>query len=332
MRPEPNPPTVSVLIPVYNEQQYLPALFSSLLRQDYPKSAMEILFIDGASEDRTAEMVRAFIRENPNARLLDNSRRIIPAALNIGIREARGEYLMRLDAHAEYADDYISQCMRTILETGADNVGGPTVAKGKNPVQQAVAAAFMSPFALGGGGHHRADYEGYADTVFLGTFRKQTLEALGGYDEHLPRAEDDDLNYRLTRSGGKIYISPKIQSVYYPRSRYTDVWRQYVGFGRAKAAGIRKHRAVASLTHLVPCLFVAFLLLGPLAALLAPVLWYPYAGVLCLYLLLDLWFSLRSGEVHGAGKARLFYVHILIHLAYGCGFWAGIFRHWILGK
>ena len=124
----------------------------------------------------------------------------------------------------------------------------------------------MSPFALGGGGHHRADYEGYADTVFLGTFRKQTLEALGGYDEHLPRAEDDDLNYRLTRSGGKIYISPKIQSVYYPRSRYTDVWRQYVGFGRAKAAGIRKHRAVASLTHLVPCLFVAFLLLGPLAA------------------------------------------------------------------
>ena len=186
-----------------------------------------------------------------------------------------------------------------------------------------IAAAYHSKFALGGGKNHEEGYEGYADTVFLGAFKREDILKLGMYDERLPRSEDDDLNFRIIESGEKIYITPEIKSRYYPRGSYKSLFKQYYEYGLWKVAVIKKHKKPARISHLVPMMFVAFLLL----CLIAPLKFtFP---VLLLYLLLNFYFSFTNPRVSKlSDKLRLMLVHSIIHIAYGVGFWVGIFKFW----
>ena len=323
--------TVSVVIPVLNEEKYIHNLLNSLTEQDYPKDDLEIILVDGASEDNTVALINDFIADKPYFSLLSNPQRTVQHALNIGMRAAKGKYIVRMDAHAEYACDYISMCVNTLNSTDAVNVGGPMIAKGKNDVQKVVAAAYHSPFALGGGKFHIENYEGYADTVFLGAFRKETLEELNYYDPNLPRSEDDDLNFRVAEKGYKVYITPKIKSVYYPRDKYSALFSQYFEYGEWKVAVIKKHKKPARLSHLIPCLFVLFCVFGAIASLFSCYLAIGYAFVLALYMGLNLFASFKSPYLKGAKqKLRLVLVHLILHLSYGLGFIKGIFR--FMGK
>lgn len=320
-------PIVSVVIPIYNEENYISKMLGTLLTQDFPSDKTEIILVDGNSTDNTAQRIREFIADKPQFILLSNPERTVQHALNIGMRAARGKYIVRMDAHAEYAPDYISKCVETLDATDAVNVGGPMIAKGKNPVQRAVAAAYHSPFALGGGKFHIEGYEGYADTVFLGAFRKQTLEELDYYDPRLPRSEDDDLNFRIAEHGYKVYITPKIRSVYYPRDKYTALFSQYFEYGEWKVAVIKKHRRPARISHLIPCLFVLFLVLGAIASALSPILFAMYCAVLLLYAALDIYASVKTKYLSRfSEKLRLMYIHFILHVSYGLGFIKGIFR------
>lgn len=327
---------VSVVIPVLNEEKYIVGLMDSLLKQDYDKSVLEIILVDGNSDDNTVSIINEYIKDHNIFKLLSNPKRTVQHALNIGMRAACGKYIVRMDAHAIYADNYISKCIEYLEKTDAVNVGGPMIAKGNTPVQRAIAAAYHSSFALGGGKFHQADFEGYADTVFLGAFKKETLEKLNYYDPNLSRSEDDDLNFRLNEQGYRIYITPEIKSIYYPRSDYVSLFKQYFEYGEWKVAVIRKHHKPARISHLIPFIFVIFLTLGLILSIISalfiggtvgkliPII---YGTVCSVYLIIDAIVSLSNKNTDNfSDRLRLFWIHIILHLSYGLGFIKGIFR------
>lgn len=320
---------VSVVIPVRNEEKYIAKCVESVLNQDFPKKDMELILVDGASEDRTVAIIEGFAAKYDFIRLCENPRKTVQHALNIGIKNAVGRYVVRMDAHSEYASNYVSECVRHLEKTNAANVGGPMIARGKTRLQKVIAAAYHSPFALGGGKFHDENYEGYADTVYLGAFKRETLLRLGLYDEALPRNEDDDLNLRILKSGGRVYVTPKIKSVYYPRSRYGALFKQYFEYGLWKVAVIKKHGKFARVSHLVPILFFLFVAMFSVLSLFSGLARLIFAAVMLIYLSLSFYFSLKSKYLRRfCDKLRLVWVHFVLHIAYGAGFFCGIFKFW----
>lgn len=321
-------PKVSVVVPLYNEEKNIGNFIESLLNQDYPKDLMEWMFIDGGSNDNTVKILNNYKEQYPKLiKLFFNNKKTVPYAMNIGIQEAAGEYVVRFDAHSIYADDYISKCVYYLETTGADNVGGPMVAEGKTELQKVIAASYHSKFALGGGKFHDRNYEGFADTVYLGAYRRQKLIEIGMYDEKFTRNQDDELNYRLIKSGGKIYITPQIKSIYYPRNNYKQLFSQYFQYGEWKPAVITKHGLPARLSHLIPAAFVSFILFGLFASLILPAVSFFYFFILLLYIIINFIFSIGSKNISGIkNKMRLMLIHFLLHISYGSGFIYGLFK------
>ena len=325
--------TVSVVIPIYNEEKYIENCISSIVLQDYPKEYLEVLLVDGMSTDRTRDIIVSIQEKYDWIILLDNPKRIIPSALNIGIRAAEGEFIVRMDAHSEYAADYISKCIETLERTGADNVGGPQITKGRNLKQRIIASAYSSPFALGGGKHFKKDYEGEIDTVFLGAFRKSYAVEMGLYDETMPRNEDDEFNYRIRKNGGKIYMSPDIHVTYFPRDSFLALAKQYYGYGEGKPKVLRKYGQPSNLKQTIPALFVIFLIVGGIVSFLTgrkkvfPLFGAIYKTVIGLYIICDVIATVMNKESHGPlEKLGLFWSHIVIHVSYGLGYIMGLFK------
>lgn len=329
---------VSVIMPVLNEKFYIKNCLESLLTQDYPKEYLEIILVDGNSTDGTTEILNEYAEKYDFIKVIENPKKTVQFALNLGIKNSTGTYIVRMDAHADYEKDYISKCVEYLIKTGADNVGGPTVAKGKFETQKIIAAAYKSPFALGGSKHYDENFEGYADTVAWGAFKKQTLVDIGMYDERLPRSEDEDLNLRIVKNGGKIYITPEIKSVYYPKNSFEDLFKQYYNYGLWKVAVMKKHKRPTRLAHLAPMLFVAFLALlfilpmisfSPLKIIFSFIplkLLKLSRAILFLYIILDIYFSFSSNLSTASQKLGLMLAHFIIHVSYGIGFWHGIFK------
>ena len=267
---EPTQPSVSVILACRNERTYIEACVRSLLDQQMPVGGVEIVVSDGQSTDGTRELLDRLCAQHPMLRVLDNPRQIVSTGLNAGIAASRGRIIVRADAHTAYAPDYVRQCVALLEETGADNVGGPWHAVGRNYVSRAIASAFHSPFGSGGALAHSLTYEGPVDTVYLGCWPRALFDRLGGFDEELVRNQDDELNLRIVRNGGTIWQSLRIRSWYHPRSSLRDLLRQYMQYGYWKVRVIQKHRVPASWRHLVPPVFVATLALLALASLLLP--------------------------------------------------------------
>lgn len=318
---------VSVVLPVLNEEKYIKNCLDSILKQDYPQNHLEIILVDGISEDKTVDIIKEYTEKYSFIKLFTNEKKTVQYALNIGIKNATGKYIVRMDAHASYANDYISKSIEYLKKTKCANVGGTTVVRGKNFTQKVIAAAYHSPFALGGSKHYDENYEGYADTVAWGAFEREYLLKIGMYDERLPRSEDDDLNFRITERGDKIFVTPKIESIYYPRDTFKGLFRQYFGYGKWKVAVIKKHHKPSRIAHLIPMLFVLYLILGSTLSLIFPVLSSLFVGVLLLYFILDLIFSFKNPYTKSIlGKICLVWAHFVIHVSYGLGFWVGIFK------
>lgn len=320
---------VSIIVPVLNEKNYIRGCLDCIISQDYGKENIEAVFIDGMSDDGTTKIIEEYIKKYDFIKLCQNPQKTVQYALNIGIENATGEYIVRMDAHAWYAPDYVSKCIKCIKETGAQNVGGTKIAQGKGFAQRVGAAAYASPFALGYSKHYKKSYRGYADTVGWGTFKRQYLIDIGMYDKRLPRSEDDDLSFRIIENGGKVYIDPDIKSVYYPKESFKKLYKQYYDYGVWKVAVIKKHHKPARIAHLVPMLFVAFIFLFGLLSFVSPYFAWLYAGVMGLYLILDIYFSFTETYAKGLKeKLGLMYAHFIIHFSYGLGFWQGIFKFW----
>ena len=247
---------VSIVAACRNEIKHIRAFLESVLAQDMRDLAWEAVIADGMSCDGTRQAIEAYRGREKWLRVVDNPGRIVSTGLNAAIRAARGEFILRMDAHTRYAPSYTRRCLAEFERTGADNVGGPARTRAEGTGARAVAAAYHSKFSTGGACFHDEDYEGWVDTVTYGCWRKGTLLQLGLFDETLVRNQDDELNLRLVRSGGRIWQSPDITSWYSPRSKISDLFRQYFQYGFWKVAVIRKHRIPGSWRHLVPVAFV----------------------------------------------------------------------------
>lgn len=255
--------TISVIVPCRNERDHIDVFCASVLEQRIPEGwDLEVLIADGRSDDGTRERLSHWVQQDPRFALIDNPGRIVSTGLNRCIERARGSFIVRLDVHTVYAHDYIEQCLKAWQRTGADNVGGPWRAMGKpgQKVQQAIAAAFQSKWVSGGALSRDLNYEGEADTVYLGAWPRQTFERFGGFDENLVRNQDDEHNLRIHKGGGRIWQSALIRSTYQPRASVGDVFRQYRQYGYWKPFVMKKHGQAAALRHLVPGLFVASLI------------------------------------------------------------------------
>ena len=319
------PPLVSVILPCRNESGYIEDCLKSLLAQEMPDGDFEIIVADGVSNDGTREFLERFCIENPKVRLLNNPGRIVSTGLNAALREARGEVIVRMDAHTVYAPDYIKQCLAVLRETGADNVGGPMCTTATTYKERAIRAVFHSPFAVGGARSHNPDYEGYVDTVIYGCWRKSIFDRVGNFDEDLVRNQDDEHNLRISRNGGKIYQSPRMRSWYHVRDSFTTVLRQYMQYGYWKVLVIRNHRLPASVRHLVPAAFVGTLGL----LLITGLFWRPaLAAAMALagfYLLAVLGASLlTAARTEWKLLPALPLAFCCFHLGYGYGFLRGI--------
>ncbi len=319
-------PFVSVIMPVLNEADFIERSIYAVLEQDYPPDRFEVLVVDGGSDDGTRELVERIAASDPRVQLLDNPKRIVPVAMNIGIRRARGEIIVRVDGHTIIAPDYIRICVRDLRETGAVNVGGPMRPKGITPMGMAIAAAARSPFGVPARFHYSAK-AGYVDTVYMGAWPKEALERVGGFDESLVRNQDYELNFRLRKAGGRIYYDPRIRSEYYGRQSLGALWRQYFQYGVWKAAVLAKHPDSVRPRHLAAPALVAGLVFGAIGApfciwgraLLAIV---GVSYVLALLIASVLTASCTGWDV----LVRLPLAFATMHIAWGCGFWTGVIR------
>src|SRR6266851_4485219 len=263
---------VSVIVACRNEIAYIHSFLDSLFWQDLGGTRIEVLIADGMSDDGTRQVLERYRRNCPTLLVIDNPDKITSAGLNAAIHAARVEIIIRMDAHTEYAPDYIRRCLAVLNETSADNVGGPALTRADGYLGRAIAFAYHSAFSCGGAKFHDAEYEGYVDTVPYGCWRKSTLERIGLFDESLSRNQDDELNLRLISSGGRIWQSPKITSWYRPRATLTALFRQYFQYGFWKVSVIRNHAKPGSWRHLIPgaCLLIGVvLLLGAVGASLS---------------------------------------------------------------
>ena len=197
---------VSVVMPVYNEEKYIEKCIDSLLLQDYPQGKMEWIFVDGCSRDRTVELIQKYQSLYPALiKILNNPNKIVPNAMNIGIAASCGRYIVRLDAHADYAKNYISKCIYYLENTDAENVGGVVETKSKGVMGNAIAKMLSSKFGVGNSQFRINGESGYVDTVPFGAFRREVFSKYGGYDERLVRNQDNEMNFRIRKNGGKIY-------------------------------------------------------------------------------------------------------------------------------
>jgi len=222
---------------------------------------------EGDSDDGTRVVLEQIVQRDPRVRVVRNEGRIVSTGLNKALCVARGSVIIRMDAHTEYAPDYIRQCLSVSERTGCDNVGGPWVAVGTGRIGAAIAAAFQSKFAVGGARGHDPNFEGPVDTVYLGAWPRATFAKFGVFDEELVRNQDDEHNLRIVRAGGRVWQSPTIKSVYRPRGSLSALFGQYGQYGYWKVRVIQKHRLPASWRHLVPGAFVLALLVIPVLSL-----------------------------------------------------------------
>jgi glycosyltransferase involved in cell wall biosynthesis len=314
---------VSVVVPCRNESIYVQSFLENVLAQEAPPGdgGIEIIVADGRSEDGTREQIAAISARDPRVRLIDNPGRIVSTGLNAAVRAAHGEIIVRMDVHTEYAPDYVRQCAAVLEETGADNVGGPWVARGETYVARAIAAAFQSPFSVGNARGHDPHYEGPLDTVYLGCWRRELLLEQEEFDEQLVRNQDDEHNLRLTLAGGVVWQSPRIKSWYRPRSSLVGLFRQYSQYGYWKVRVIQKHGRPASPRHLVPALFILGIVLGWIPALFWSPLAWTYVAGWAVYLALDLFFSARVAATAGWDLLPILpAVFPVFHAGYGVGF------------
>jgi glycosyltransferase involved in cell wall biosynthesis len=329
-------PMVSIVIPCRNEEGYIAGCLDSILASEYRRDRMEILVADGGSSDRTQEILARYAATHLAIVLLDNAQGTTPAGLNVGIRAASGDIIIRMDAHVFYPSDYIRRLVDGLQESGADNVGGvlETVPAEDTPIANAIALGISHGFGVGNsyfrvGTRERRE----VDTVPFGCFRREVFQRVGLFDEELVRNQDDELNFRLITRGGRVVLLPDVSCRYFARRSLGQLARMYYQYGYFKPLVARKVGRVMTLRQLVPTLLIVALL-----GLAALSLWLPparpgFALLALTYGLGVLVCSLGAAPRHGLRCATaLIAVFPTLHFSYGFGFLQGIRDHFLARK
>jgi glycosyltransferase involved in cell wall biosynthesis len=311
-------------MPVRNEEKFLRRCMDSLLQNDYPQDRLEILVADGMSNDRSRKILADYRERFPLVRVLDNPGRVVPTGLNEAIHQAKGDIIVRVDAHTVFAPDYIRQCVYFLQTTDASNVGGPQRSAGHNYESEAIAVATTSRFAAGDAKFRFSEREAWVETVYLGAWWKETLLQLGGFDEAWVVNQDFEMNHRLRLAGGKILLSPAIKCEYSVRPSLVALARQYFRYGLWKVKTVEAYPESLRWRQVVAPAFVAasigLLVLAPWTSLPALLL-----GIV--YVLVNLFASAVCARNRGWRYLPILpLTFATIHFSWGLGFWAGLFR------
>ena len=315
---------VSVVVPCRNEVGYIAACLDSILSSEYPADRLEILVIDGRSNDGTRAIVESYAARSPGVRLIDNPKGITPVALNQGIRVARGEIVIRMDVHVVYPPEYIPRLVAALQTSGADNVGAVLVTRpaSDKPMARAIAVALSHPFGVGNS-YFRIGVTAprWVDTVAFFCCRRSLFDRVGMFDEELVRHQDGEFNARLIGRGGRILLIPDVRSYYYARETLSQVRRMYFQYGYFKPLVARKLGRIMTLRQMVPPLFVVSLIGSALAGIWLPAAAILSAGIAGLYGALIAACSFGAARRHGAKVAlALAVVFPVLHVSYGLGF------------
>lgn len=328
-------PFVSVLMPVHNEGQYIYRSLGAVLTQDYPKDRFEVLVIDGASTDATVAICRELASDTEvPVQIIHNSQKYVAAGLNLGIIQAAGEIIVRVDGHCVIAPNYLQACVRHLEDPAITGVGGAMETIGETPAARIIASAMSSVFGVGGSAFRTSKgRDMLVETVPFPAYRKADVLANGPFDEEMIRNQDDEYNYRILQNGGRLLLAADVGSKYYSRSNFRSLWRQYFQYGFFKVRVLKKHPHQMRLRQYIPALWLASLFILPLASLwLNELLWVLWAEI-GLYLLALLWFSLSQVKNLGIAESlQLPLAFLILHSAYGAGFWGGICYYFLLGK
>ena len=319
-------PSVSVIIPVLNEERFLKQSVQAILNQNY-SGQFEIILALGPSKDQT-NVIAQELAQDKRIKLVENPSGRTASALNNAIKNSNFDIIVRLDGHAIVDSSYIKNAVNTLLESGADNVGGLMKAEGTNAFEKSVAAAMTSKFGVGNAPFHVGGKSGEVDTVYLGTFRKSALEKVGYFDESFIRAQDWEMNYRIRKTGGKIWFNPDLVVSYRPRKNILQLAKQYFEYGQWRKQVTKTYPETVSMRYLAPPVTVSGLIAGFVMVLFSKILdinWLQIGWLAPLvYLTVILLAFLSIGSKIGL-LSRLYLLLVLptMHLSWGVGFLKG---------
>jgi len=325
------PLLVSVVVVVRNEAANIRRCIGSILAQDYPKDHLEIIVVDGMSTDGTRGIVEALPTGGIALRVVSNPQRGRAQGLNVGIRAARGEVIARIDGRTIIPPDYMSRALDALRRSGAENVGGVQRPLGDGrALPDAIGLAMAHPFGVGNAQFRLGRRSGFVDTVYLGCFRRDVFDRVGLFDEDAPViSEDSELNYRIRRAGGRVYLDASITAYYQPRETLVELWRLYFRYGGARAGVLLKHGVLTSWRQLAPSAFVLTLgalavatLVSPAARIVLGAIVGVYAAA-CLAASVQLGIAQRRSQLIG----WLCLVFPCMHIAWGLGFWRRLTQH-----
>ncbi|MEY3531515.1 MAG: hypothetical protein RLY68_517 [Actinomycetota bacterium] len=319
-------PSVSVIIPVLNEERFLKQSVQAILNQNY-SGQFEIILALGPSKDQT-NVIAQELAQDKRIKLVENPSGRTASALNNAIKNSNFDIIVRLDGHAIVDSSYIKNAVKTLVESGADNVGGLMKAEGTNTFEKSVAAAMTSKFGVGNAPFHVGGKSGEVDTVYLGTFRKSALERVGYFDESFIRAQDWEMNYRIRKTGGKIWFNPELVVSYRPRKNILQLAKQYFEYGQWRKQVTKTYPETVSMRYLAPPITVSGLIAGFVMVLFSKILdisWLQIGWLAPLvYLTVILLAFLSIGSKIGL-LSRLYLLLVLptMHLSWGVGFLKG---------
>lgn len=319
-------PAVSVIIPVLNEERFLKQSVQAILNQNY-SGQLEIILALGPSKDQT-NVIAQELAKDQRIKLVENPSGRTASALNNAIKNSNFDIIVRLDGHAIVDSNYIKNAVKTLVESGADNVGGLMKAEGTNAFEKSVAAAMTSKFGVGNAPFHVGGKSGEVDTVYLGTFRKSALERVGYFDESFIRAQDWEMNYRIRKTGGKIWFNPDLIVSYRPRKNFLQLAKQYFEYGQWRKQVTKTYPETVSMRYLAPPITVSGLIAGFIMVLFSKILeigWLQIGWLApIVYLSVIVLAFLTIGSKLGL-LSRLYLLLVLptMHLSWGVGFLKG---------
>jgi glycosyltransferase involved in cell wall biosynthesis len=307
-------PSISVILPILNEEAHLKGAIDSILSQDY-QGKTEIILAVGPSHDRSLEIAQQISQQDSRVVIVENPTGRTAAGLNLALKKSQNPVIVRVDGHAQIPSNYLSLVVEILNKTGAVNVGGVMAAVGTTAFENAVAGAMRSPLGVGASRFHTGGEAGVVDTVYLGAFRREALLAIGGFDERFTRAQDWELNFRLRENGGVVYFDPRLHVTYRPRSTVKALAKQYFEYGRWRRVVSRKHSGTINYRYLAPPFALVGFSVSLLAGFIAPILFTP-AAIYVLFVLL--------ASIKIASNLREYFLLLAViptmHFAWGAGF------------
>ena len=321
---------VSIIIPCRNEEKFIGRCLSSVVAQDFPKEDLEVLVIDGMSEDKTEAIIKSFSLKYPFIKMFKNPKKITPSALNIGIKASNGEIIIRMDAHATYKKDYVSKSVRYLEKYKADNIGGIwiIIPRKNTLIGKTIAKVMSSPFGAGNA-YYKIGSEKLkeVDTVPFGCYRRGVFKKIGLFNENLVRSQDMEFNLRLKKSGGKIFLFPEIVGYYYVRSNLKDFFIHNFEDGIWSVYPLKFVKMPFKLRHYIPLIFVLGLFFSLILSIFSIVGKILFVLIFGTYLFFSLFFSLKIALIEGP---KYFFAAPLVffvrHFGYGLGSVYGLIK------